>query len=247
MTTDPTHAPLPPGRIDIHCHLLPGVDDGCATLDDTIACITRFKELGFAGSVLTPHIVPTQYPNNTPANIRLWVDHLREDLAHAGIDYQIWPGAELRASENIISWMADHGVPTLADSRCVLIDFWADKWPAYATELFEWLLNNNYQPILAHPERIKCCLDPRRINDLIKMGVWLQGNCKAVTGTDGFHAQQFILQTLRAGLYTFLATDCHKPNSLEARLDGMQLIAVEHGDEMVDQLMADNPRQLLGL
>lgn len=248
MTTDPTHdAPLPAGRIDIHCHLLPGVDDGCATLDDTLACIHRFKQTGFVGSILTPHIVPAQFPNNTPANIKLWVEHLREDLASAGVEYHLWAGGELRATQDTIPWLKEHGVPTLADSPCVLIDFWADKWPAYVNELFEWLLANDYQPILAHPERIKCCLNPRRINDVVKMGVWLQGNSKALTGTDGYQAQQFILETLRAGQYTFLATDCHKPTSIEGRLDGMQLAAAEHGDEKVDQWMSDNPRQLLGL
>ncbi len=210
--------------------------------------IRRLMQLGFVSSICTPHIYPQLYPHNTRDNIRLGVGHLQEDLTRAGIDYTLWPGGEIRADDQIIPWLKDHGVPTLADSRCVLIDFWADKWPKYALQLFEWLLAEKYQPILAHPERIKCCCnDAKQLAKVLQMGVWLQGNLKSITGGDGYQADQLMRELLRTGQYTFLASDVHHLRSLEPRLDGMQLIAAEHGDELVDQLMSHNPRRLLGL
>ena len=234
------------GRIDMHSHLLPGVDDGCSTVEESIACVRRLIEAGFTGTICTPHILPDMFPGNTPANIRRMTANLQEDLENEGLFYQLWPGGELRASQSIIPWMKDHGVPTLADSRCVLIDFWAEKWPKWALKLFEWLLAENYQPILAHPERIGCCYrDPKKLAQVVKMGVWLQGNCRSFTGEDGYGADQLIRQLLDANAYLFLALDMHGPNSLEARLDGMQLIAAQYGDQQVDTWMYHNPRKFI--
>lgn len=238
--------PLKPGRIDMHSHLLPGVDDGCANFEDSLACIERLVAAGFVGTICTPHIVPDMFPANTPANINLLVNNFQQDLIEAGIDYRLWAGGELRISATIIDWMKNHGVPTVANSRCVLMDFWADKWPKWSIKTFEWLLAENYQPILAHPERIKCCYnDPKKLGEIVKMGVWLQGNCRSMTGEDGYGADQLIRQLLKAGRYAFLALDMHGPNSLEARLDGMQLIAAEYGDAQLDIWMLQNPRKLL--
>lgn len=238
--------PLPVGRVDMHSHLLPGVDDGCATLEESLACVRRLQQVGFVGSICTPHILPEMFPNNTPANIHLLVDHLQQDIHAAGLDYRIWPGGELRLSATIMDWLKTHGVPTLAGSRCVLVDFWADKWPKWVGKTLDWLLAEGYQPILAHPERIKCfSRDPRKLGELIRQGVWLQGNCRAMTGQDGYAADQLIRQCLQGGHYTFLALDMHGQSSLESRLDGMQLIAAEHGDDQLDHWMSDQPRKLI--
>src|SRR5687767_14764730 len=100
---------LSPGRVDIHSHLLPGVDDGCADADESLACVRRLKAAGFVGSICTPHIYPAMFPENRIDNIRGWVAALQRRIDTAGLDYRVWAGGELRIADDMIEWMRDHG------------------------------------------------------------------------------------------------------------------------------------------
>lgn len=232
--------------IDIHSHLLPGIDDGCASVQDSLACVRRLKAAGFVGTICTPHVIPGMLPANTPANIAAWTARLRQEIQAAGLTFELWTGGELQMCGDAGPWMRQHGVPTLAGSRCVLFDFWADKWPRWLTANIEWLLGERYQPILAHPERIACCgSQPKQLQRMIDMGVWLQGNCRTMTGEDGYQADRLVRQFLREGKYHFLALDLHTPETLDGRLDGMQLVAMEFGETTLQALMKEAPRRLL--
>jgi protein-tyrosine phosphatase len=240
--------PPAPGRIDIHSHLLPGVDDGCESFEASIECVRRLKAIGYVGTVCTPHVWFEMYPLNTFAHIRGWVANLQGVLDDAGLDYRIWTGGELRLFKEFSRWARDHEVPTLANSRCVLFDFWADKWPKWVTPNLEWLLKEGYQPILAHPERLKCPPDlPKCLQQVVDMGVWLQGNFRCMTGEEGYHADQMVRALLRENKYHFLAMDMHRPNTLEGRIDGLKMVETEFGAETVERLVSDAPRRLLNL
>jgi protein-tyrosine phosphatase len=244
MTTPAS--PPPPGRIDIHSHLLPGIDDGCREIEESIACVRMLQEAGYVGSVCTPHIWHELFPLNVPDNIRVWTDHLQADLRNAGLDYRVWPGGELRLFEGVTDWCRRHGVPTLGDSKCVLVDFWDFNWPRWINGVFVWLIERGYQPILAHPERIHCRkgLD-ERLRELEKMGVWLQGNFNSVTGAEGPEADDFIRQLLREDRFRLLALDMHRPDTLESRLDGVRMVAREFGPARLDLYTIEAPRQLI--
>jgi protein-tyrosine phosphatase len=236
----------PTGRIDIHCHLLPGIDDGCRNLAESVECVKMLKNAGFIGSICTPHIWPSEFPQNLPQKIADDVAALQNHLAELNIDYLLWPGGEMRLFDNAISWMQTHGVPTLAGTRRVLTDMWNDDWPHWAVPTYQWLIDQGYQPILAHPERMLClnvlhdCLD-----ELINMGVWLQGNARCMTGEEGQHPDRLIRQWLRENRYQILALDAHRPNTLQARLDGLNLVQAEFSRELLDQLTVDAPRNLI--
>ena len=182
------HAP-PAVRIDIHSHLLPSIDDGCRSLDESIECITKLKSMGFVGSICTPHMWPEAFPGNTPEHVRAWTARLQQDLMERGVEYQVWPGGELRLFEGVVQWMQTNGVPTLADSRYVLIDTWDRSWPKFAASVFQWLIGQKYQPILAHPERVpdQRGLD-KRIREVEEMGLLLQCNANSFTGAEGLRA-----------------------------------------------------------
>jgi protein-tyrosine phosphatase len=232
------------GRIDIHSHLLPGVDDGCIVLEESLECIAQLKAAGYVGSICTPHMWGERYPNNTPDNVRTLVQHLAEDLAAAGVAYQLWPGGELHMDETAIAWMQRYGVPTLAGSRCVLMDFWADKWPAWVDRTARWLIDQKYQPILAHPERVSCVIrQPDRLQELCDMGVWLQGNFMSVTGYDGGGPQRLAWQLLEQKRYSAMALDMHRPDSVQIRLEGLAQVAERFGAALVDRFTIDVPRQ----
>src|SRR5262245_32791323 len=99
--------------IDLHSHLLPGIDDGCRTVNESLACVGTLLNHGFTGSVCTPHVGMTIFPENIPANIAKQVDVLQQQVRATGLEYQLWAGGELRIDEDTLSWLGEHGVPTL--------------------------------------------------------------------------------------------------------------------------------------
>jgi protein-tyrosine phosphatase len=234
------------GRIDLHSHLLPDVDDGCASIEASLACIAELRTQGYIGSVCTPHVWTDLYPDNTPARIARWVDRLRDRLVSDGIDYRIWPGGEVRLFDGIVSWMKVHGVPTLAGSDCVLMDFWEDTWPGYVDRTFRWLLDEGYTPVLAHPERL-ACIDElyERLDDLAAMGVLLQGNFKPVTGEEGLKPMTVVRRLLDEDRYAFMALDMHGPDSLAGRFAGLRIVERELGAARLRRYVETAPRDMI--
>jgi len=228
----------------MHSHLLPGIDDGCATVLESLDSIRTLIEHGYRTTVCTPHLWEL-YPANTPTHIAAWVAALRQEIESAGLDYTLYTGGELRLSPKVIDWMQAHGVPTLADSKFVLCDFWENKWPKWADRAFDWMLTQGYTPILAHPERSAGPKDyDKHLNHWATNGVIFQGNLQCFTGEAGYRADTLIRQYLEEDRYTLLALDMHRPDTLAGRLGGIGIAKQEFGEERVET-MIDAARTLL--
>ena len=238
------------GRIDVHSHLIPGVDDGCRGLGETLRCVERLIAAGYVGSLCTPHIWPLSFPDNSPGRVRELTAALQDDLTKHGLDFQLWPGGELRLWPDVIPYLEDFGVPTLADSRHVLMDFWEGHWAPYVDDAFEWFLERDYIPVLAHPERIGIA-DIEELADRLdraaERGVLLQGNAAPITGHDGPHAQGRIRRFFGEGRYSLIGLDLHRPDTLEPRLRGLGVLGDLFTREAIDALTVDAPRHLLGV
>lgn len=237
---------MTPGRIDIHTHLLPGIDDGCQSVADSFDCVGQLQQAGYTGVICTPHIDPKVFPENTPANVRHRVAQLDGQLRAAGVNFRLWAGGELRLYADIADWLAIHGTPTLAGTNRVLFDFWAPKFPDWVIGVVKSLIDTGHQPILAHPERLACFWDqPQRLDELLDMGVWLQGNYRCMTGGEGIQADKLVRELLEAGKYQLMALDMHTPSCLPDRLDGLNLLAEEYGQELADHFSITAPRRLV--
>jgi protein-tyrosine phosphatase len=231
------------GFIDIHSHMLPGVDDGCQDSGDVLRCIEQLKGAGFVGSFCTPHMGRI-FPENTPQHVRQWTGRLKASLADAGVSYDLWPGGELGLFDAVIPWLEKYGPPTLGESRCVLLDMWFDDWPTWVMPAFRWLVDNKYQPIWAHPERVNAPEElPQRLAEAASMGVWLQGNVRSFTGEEGYLPDLLARQWLAEGRYRFLAIDMHGPGDLASRLEAIELIAKDFGGDVVQAMLGDNVRR----
>lgn len=243
--SEPVH-PAARGWVDIHSHLLPGVDDGCRTFEESLECVRRLKKAGFIGSICTPHFLPDQPDCPRLEQIARWTSELQARLDQVGVGYRLWPGAEVRLFDGMESWLEVNRPPTLAGSRCVLVDFWEDGWPAWVNRSLDHLLRLGYQPILAHPERLKCVEAVEQIVDeLAEMGVWFQGNFRCFTGEEGQAAGQWVRRLLQQDRYHFLALDMHRPNQLAGRLVGMKIVEEEFGRDALLALTSDAPHDLV--
>lgn len=234
------------GRIDVHSHLLPGVDDGCQDVSESLACVRRLVRAGYIGSICTPHVWPGGGMNEAIEHIAPRVAVLSRSIAQAGLGYRVWPGGEVRLEPGTVDFFKSKGVPTLADSRYVLCDFWEPRWPRWVDQAFDWLLSNNYQPILAHPERLPKADDlDKKFSELAKRGIRLQGNFRSMTGEEGYVPDQVVRKLSGEGRYSLMALDMHGPDSLDGRLDGLSLFEAEFGPELLDRMVVQAPRRLL--
>jgi protein-tyrosine phosphatase len=237
---------LPAGRIDLHSHLIPGIDDGCQTFDESRACIDMLREAGYVGSLCTPHVWREMFPANLPGNIEPWTEQLQHWLGETGIDYAVWPGGEVRLFEDIVDWFQHNGVPTLAGSRYILADFWTPTWPDWLDPTMDWLLEQGYKPILAHPERTTDQFRLlERLRALHDRGVLLQGNCLPYTGAEGRDRVRVMKQLLKEDRYDFIALDMHGADSLPDRLKGLDQLRKAIGDDRLNELTCDAPRRVL--
>lgn len=236
-----------PGFIDIHSHLLPGIDDGCRTVDESIKCIRGLQAHGFRGSICTPHYSVNDFPHNIPVNISKKVANLRQALEERDISYLLWEGAEVRLAPDTIFWFENFGVPTLGQSRWVLVDFWDHAWPAYAEMTLDYLLDRDYKPILAHPERMNLPQEELEdlLYDLAHRQIPLQGNLNSLQGGEGTTSSQRMRTWLREGRYFLVATDLHSPTQLEGRMRGKTILETDYGPENLQKLLQSNPEAIL--
>ena len=237
----------PRALIDLHCHLIPAIDDGCQSLTQTVLCLNALRMDGFTESVCTPHVVARLYPRNIPHQIARHVERLSAEMQRRGIEHQFWPGGEVRLARDTVAWMEQHGVPTIGPGRCVLIDYWGAGWPDFCDEACGYLIDRDYQPVLAHPERMGL-EEPELLlllDDLRAQGVWLQGNLNSFTGGEGPEARDQAIRLLQEDRYAALATDMHGPESVSGRRAGLREIATRFGEATVRALLEDGPRKIL--
>lgn len=233
--------------VDMHSHLLPGIDDGCYALEESLECVRILLDNGFVGTVCTPHMGWDMFPGNTPRESARRVEVLQDQLKAADLNYQLSAGGELRLDEDSVRWLEREGVPTLGSSRYVLVDFWGGEWPPYADRALEFLLAEGYQPILAHPERMD--FDDRHWDDVLervaRKKIPLQGNLRCLAGREGPLVAARALRLLTEDRYHLLALDMHGSGDLMDRLAGLPVVEEQVGAAKLGQLLSSNPQKIL--
>jgi protein-tyrosine phosphatase len=236
---------MTPGRIDVHSHLLPGVDDGCPTLDESLACGKKLVEAGYTHAFCTPHIWPN-LPHNTIAEIRSRTARLQQAFDEARIKLGLLPGGELNLRPEIVETpLAELPTFAMAGKFC-LFDLWAEKLPAFFWKSVEWLQSLGLKVILAHPERMRAVQDqPELAREFADGGLLLQGNLQCLADPPHTHTRRIAEQLLNEGRYFFLGTDCHNFAGLRVRLEGLENAVRFVGEKEVWRLTRDNPATLL--
>ncbi len=232
------------GRIDIHSHLLPKLDDGCAGMEDSLECARRLVAVGYTHSFCTPHIW-TSSPHNNVDEIPLRVRELQELLDAAGIGLTLLPGGENNFTELQRLWdkkLVTYGMA----GKYVLSDIWVEALPDYFFRGVRTLQDHGLTVILAHPERMRAVQDDPTLADTFdKLGILLQGNLQCMGDPPGTTTRRTAELYLREGRYTFLGTDLHNTRSLELRLKGLKNAIDLVGDDVVNKLTITNPQRLL--
>jgi protein-tyrosine phosphatase len=231
--------------IDLHNHLLPGIDDGAPDLDTSLALARVAVADGISHLVCTPHIHPGRY-DNTPASIQAALALFVAALREANIPLQVAAAAEVRFGMELMIGVTQGAIPFLGEwqgKKVLLLEFPHGEIPFGAERMIAWLLQRNIVPMLAHPERNKGILrSPARLKPFLDQGCLLQVTAASVAGGFGPAAQELAHELLLQGVVTILATDAHNLQHRPPLLDeGRQHAAHLIGDSQAEALVKQTP------
>lgn len=204
-----------PFLVDMHSHLLPGLDDGVKTFEEAEAIIAQFKHLGFRKLITTPHIMQDTY-RNTPEGIMRKLEELQHYLSGKEACLPIEAAAEYYLDEGLMQCLENEQPMLTFGDRYLLFETNFIAEPLYLKDFIFKATTQGYRPVLAHPERyVFLQNNPAKLEDLLNRGVLLQVNILSLTGYYSRSAQQTASWLIEEGWVHFLASDCHHIRQME--------------------------------
>jgi protein-tyrosine phosphatase len=233
--------------IDLHCHILPGIDDGAGDLSVSLDMARAFVADGVTHVACTPHILPGLYYNSGP-QIRDAVRQLQGVIDAEGIALQLVPGADNHIVPDFVASLTAGHLLTLGDTRYVLVEPPHHLPPPRMEEFFFGILAAGYVPILTHPERLSWITGHYgALRRLASAGVWMQITAGSLSGAFGRNARYWAERMLDEGRVSILATDAHDMRRRPPNLsEGWRLAAARVGVIEADHLVVTRPLGVLG-
>lgn len=213
---------------DIHSHLIPGIDDGARTMDESIAMLAKFESLGYKKVITTPHIMSEVYPNNAE-RILEGLEHVRENAQKLGLNIEIEAAAEYYFDETLELRIKDKKLLTFGDNY-VLTEFAFHNAPQFEGKLFFDMQMAGFKPVLAHFERYLYFLGSvEKAAEYREKGVNIQVNINSLSGHYGQEVKKQAQRLIDAELVDFIGTDCH-------RIDHLMLLEASLTSEYIHKL-----------
>lgn len=221
--------------IDLHSHILPGIDDGAKTMDDAIALIEQSIAADVTHIVCTPHIHQGVYDNDLSTILNAY-DLLCYEVKSKALPIKLAYSGEVRICPEIVSWVANKQLPFLGswEGRSVLLlELPHSHIPPGVENLIKWLLKSGIQPVIPHPERNRDIIaDYRKATSLKKQGCLFQVTAGAFTNRFNERVRDLAVKMLSDGLIDYIASDMHsihrRPNDMKAaRVELDSLLSAE--------------------
>lgn len=234
--------------VDIHCHILPGIDDGAENREESLKMLRMASEEGFTDIVATPHYRAGRF-ETTAGEIQQKLHELRKAAIVERIPVRIYAGSEIYYFEKAASFLREGRLCTMNGTSFVLVEFSPTVLFQTMRNAMEELLGTGYSPILAHAERYSCLVkDMEKTLYLHETGVRIQINATSVTGESGTEARRFTHSLMREDAVEYIGTDAHgsrhrRPEIRRCRKE----ITKEYGDEYARRVMRDNAMRMLGI
>lgn len=233
--------------IDIHCHILPDLDDGAASLDESLEMARIAAYSGVTDIIATPHF------RGEPEAMEMKeeIDRRYRDLCGAlerwNIPIRLHQGAEVLCTPQTPILARQGVLPTLGNSRYVLTEFYFNESYGFMDSCLQKLATYGYIPVVAHPERYDTFQwDPEQLRPWVDRGYVFQVNKGSVLGSLGFRAEQTAHELLELGLVHLFASDAHRCNTRTPHMEGLRRWAEEFCDpECAHILLTENPGKIL--
>jgi protein-tyrosine phosphatase len=229
--------------IDMHIHVLPGVDDGIKNSEDAVECCRLAAADGTSEIIVTPHMKEGFYLNER-SRVLAAAAELQERLDREGVVLRVLPGSEVYFAPDLVSGVRDGRLATLADGgRYLLLELPYTQHPVGVDETIFNLKVAGITPIMAHPERIRWFQeDLGRLDRAIRLGALSQLTTTSLTGGFGSKVEEIALEMVRRRMVHFLASDSHdrqyRPPRLSAAVARLTALA---GEETARRAVQDHP------
>lgn len=234
--------------IDLHCHILPGLDDGAQSLDEAVEMARIAEKDGIEKIVATPHLFRDNYVHEDLRIIEKKCKELNKTLKMNKINVEILSGAEVHISHNLIDEIRkNRDYLVLNKSSYMFVEFPSKHVFSGIQKLFFELMQEGIIPIIAHPERNSVFVrHPSLLYELVQMVIPVQANRGSFLGIYGKETEKAVLRFLELNLIHFIASDGHNTRSLVPRIsEAVMRVEEEVGAERARALVVDNPKAVL--
>lgn len=232
--------------IDFHTHILPNIDDGSQSVEETFNLIKEAEKSGFEKIISTSHYIEGYYEVGNRER-EVWIDSLNKKLAEENIKVNLYMANEIYITENIIKLLEEKKATTINNTNYVLYEMPLNTKPLNLYDMLFEMQRYKLVPILAHPERyLFVQKEPELIYELIEKGVLMQVNYGSFIGQYGTKAQIIAKKLLENDMIHFLGSDVHRQNTIYPKipkiLDELKILV---GEEKIKEITEVNPEKVL--
>ncbi|MDH5729451.1 MAG: capsular biosynthesis protein [Gammaproteobacteria bacterium] len=233
---------------DLHCHLLPGIDDGPQNLDEALALARHAVANGITHAVTTPHVHPGRY-NNTHQSIQKLLKQFQVMLQEAAIPLTLRAAGEVRISPEIIPMLQQNQIPflgTYENQSVLLLELPHSHIPPGSDKLVDFLIKQNIRPMIAHPERNKDVMrNLKKLEPFIDRGCLMQLTAASVAGDFGSSCQDTASAIIQNHWATILASDAHNLSHRPPELKpGFNAVAKLLNTDAASAMIIDRPKAI---
>ena len=232
--------------VDIHHHLIWGLDDGASTFRETKQMLLVAQREGVSRIIATPHALPGRKPFPlSDFNKRLQMT--QQWCVQKGLPIELHAGSEIMYTDDTTRLLREHKIPTLAGTRYVLVEFLPEDSFDRLRSAARVLGGAGYLPIFAHVERYRCLRHIDHVRELHEeYQVILQMNANTLLSKQGFLMSRWMNKVIEAGWIQIIATDAHNTGGRKCCLrDAYQTLKQEYGEQVAQRLCVENPKNIL--
>lgn len=232
--------------VDMHCHILPGVDDGSRSMVETLKMLKIASSEGITEMIVTPHY-KEGHKNASPEEIETAIQNVTQTAQTLHLNISLYPGNEIYYFQGVEELLEEGKVCSMNNSGYVLVEFSPMETYPVIRNAMDSLASYGYTPILAHVERYDCLLNNmHNVERLKRMNVRIQVNASAVVGDDGYKVKQFTSKLLKSQIVDYVSTDAHRS---EERTPSIQRCAAmlrrRYDADYVDKILWKNAAGLI--
>ena len=234
--------------VDIHCHILPGVDDGSGSFSDSIEMAQLAASSGIRGIVATPHCnMPDVFQNHWTWKLQGVLDQLQKELRTRNIPVSLFPGQEIFLASGFLDLIKQGKLISMNHSRYLLVEFKPHENASIALRKLQQIVAEGYVPIVAHPERYGFVQEyADMVYQMKELGCLMQINKGSLKGRFGRAARKCALNILENYDADFIASDGHSQYSRTPYLeDAYEIVCERVSSDYADFLLRTNPRKVL--
>lgn len=234
------------GYLDIHSHILPGVDDGSKDIAMTMQMLGQVYDEGVRYIVATPHYYPG-HKNAPISRIREKFETIRQEAAKQYPDMTIMLGNEIYYKDETVSLLKKNEILTLNDSRYVLVEFNVGLEYKKIYHAIKKFTMEGYYPILAHVERYACLYKQERlVDELVQAGAYIQVNAETFLGGIFDSYKKYCMKLMNSELIHFLGSDCHNIDNRCAVMEqAVRVLRKKIEPNILENVLVNNPIRFL--